>query len=263
MKHPAEHPDAIDNNLLRALRADDWAILGPRLEDWSAPMGAVLHQPGDTVRFAFFPRGSSLISYLVVLEDGRAIETALVGREGAIGGIVSHGRLPAFSRAEVQRGGSFFRIDLHHLEEAKTRSVTLRHLFARYADCLMAQVFQSVACNAAHSIEQRTAKWLLAAVERTGAEDLALTQEQLAAMLGVGRSYLSRVIQDLRQRSVIETRRGRIRVHDAEGLRALACECNHAVSRHFDDVLKGVYPAEENEAAAAAAATAAEMTMRH
>ncbi|WP_411032781.1 Crp/Fnr family transcriptional regulator [Shinella sp. BYT-45] len=247
MKPAAEwNPDTIDNNLLRALRADDWAIIGPRLEDWSAPSGTVLHQPGDTVRFAFFPRGASLISYLVVFEDGRAIETALVGREGAVGGIVSHGRLPAYSRAEVQRGGTFFRIDLHHLEEAKARSLTLRYLFARYADCLMAQVFQSVACNAAHSIEQRTAKWLLAAVERTGTDDQALTQEQLAAMLGVGRSYLSRVIQDLRQRDVVETRRGRIRVSDVDGLRALACECNDAVSRHFDDVLKGVYPAEEN-----------------
>jgi len=240
--------DPIDNNLLRELRADDLAILRPKLDDWSAPTGTVLHQPGDAVRFAFFPRGSSLISYLVVFEDGRSIETALVGREGAIGGIVSHGRLPAYSRAEVQRGGAFFRIDLQHLEEAKSRSLTLRYLFARYADCLMAQVFQSVACNASHSIEKRTAKWLLAAVERIGTDDLALTQEQLATMLGVGRSYLSRVIHDLRQSAVIETRRGRIRVLDIDGLRALACECNDAVSRHFDEVLKGVYPAEENGA---------------
>jgi CRP-like cAMP-binding protein len=236
--------DPIGNNLLRALRIEDWAILQPLLEEWSAPTGTVLHEPGDTVRFAYFPRGSSLISYLIVLSDGRAIETVLVGREGAIGGIVSQGRLPAYARAEVQLGGSFFRIDLHQLEEAKSHSLSLRHLFARYADCLMAQVFQSVACNAAHSIEQRTAKWLLAALDRTGASEVALTQEQLAAMLGVGRSYLSRVIHDLRQRAVIGTRRGRIGVRSIDGLRSLACECNTAVSRHFDDVLKGVYPAE-------------------
>ncbi|MGB3042274.1 MAG: Crp/Fnr family transcriptional regulator [Xanthobacteraceae bacterium] len=240
-----ETSDQIGNNLLRALRVDDWAILQPMLEEWSAPTGTTLHDPGDTVRHAYFPRGSSLISYLVVLGDGRAIETALIGREGAVGGIVSQGRLPAYSRAEVQLGGSFFRIDLHHLEDAKSRSMTLRHLFARYADCMMAQVFQSVACNAAHSIEQRTAKWLLAAIERTGAPDVALTQEQLAAMLGVGRSYLSRVIRDLKERGVIETRRARFGVRDVEGLRSLACECNSATCRHFDDVLKGVYPAEE------------------
>lgn len=124
--------------------------------------------------------------------------------------------------------------------------MTLRPLFARYADCLMAQVFQSVACNAAHSIEQRTAKWLLAAIERTGEPQVALTQEQLAAMLGVGRSYLSRVIQDLRSRGIVETKRARIGVRNVEALRALACECNATACRHFDEVLKGVYPAEEN-----------------
>lgn len=242
--------DSIGNNLLRALQVGDWELLVPRLEPWAAPTGLLLHEPGDTVRFAYFPRGSSLISYLVVLRDGKAIETALIGREGAAGGIVSQGRLPAFSRAEVQLGGSFFRIELHALEEAKARSATLTHLFARYADCLMAQVFQSVACNAAHSIEQRTAKWLLAAIERTGEPQVSLTQEQLAAMLGVGRSYLSRVIQTLKVRGIIDTRRARIGVLDVEGLRRLACECNATTFRHFEDVLNGVYPAEENGMAA-------------
>lgn len=245
------NPGLVDNNLLRALRVADWNILEPRLEEWSATTGQLLHDPGDTVRFAYFPRGASLISYLVVLKDGHAIETALVGREGAIGGIVSQGRLPAYSRAEVQLGGAFYRIDLKHLEDAKAQSLTLRYLFARYADCLMAQVFQSVACNATHSIEQRTAKWLLAAAERTGEIDVVLTQEQLAAMLGVGRSYLSRVIRDLKEREVIKTSRGRMGIRDLDGLRALACECNLCVSSHFDDVLKGVYPAEENGLAAA------------
>ncbi|MGH0224822.1 Crp/Fnr family transcriptional regulator [Sinorhizobium meliloti] len=232
----------IGNNLLRALRKEDWDILKPLLEEWSATTGAVLHEPGDTVRFAYFPRGSSLMSYFVVLSDGRAVETALIGREGAAGGIVSQGRLPAFTRAEVQVGGPFYRIELNSLEDAKNRSPTLRHLFARYADCLMAQVFQAVACNAVHSLEQRTAKWLLAAIERTGTVDLVLTQEQLSAMLGVGRSYLSRIIHSLKQRSVLETRRGRIAVRDASALRQLACECNAAAARHFRDVLKGVYP---------------------
>jgi DNA-binding IscR family transcriptional regulator len=94
------------------------------------------------------------------------------------------------------------------------------------------------------------AKWLLAAVERTGARDMALTQEQLSAVLGVGRSYLSRVVQPLRQRGIIETRRGRISVRDVQRLRALSCECNACVTRHFDEVLKGVYPARAEDLAA-------------
>lgn len=234
--------DTIGNNLLRALRDEDWKILQPFLRECTVPAGTILHQPGDIVKAAYFPRDGSLISYLVVLQDGRAIETVLIGREGAIGGFVSQGRLPAYARAEVQAGDSFFRIDLHDLEEAKARSASLRNLFARYADCLIAQVFQSVACNAAHSIEQRTAKWMLAAAERTGVDDIVLTQEQLASMLGVGRSYLSRVIQDLRARNVIATGRGHLAIRDTTGLRALSCECNAAVVDHFAEVLAGVYP---------------------
>lgn len=239
--------DPSGNNLLKALRPTDWTMIEPHLEEWSAPTGSVLHEPGDNVRYAYFPRGSALVSYLVVLADGQAIETALVGREGAVGGIVSQGRLPAFARAEVQLGGLFFRIDLQKLEELKMQSVSLRYLFARYADCLLAQIFQSVACNAAHSIEQRTAKWLLAAVERTGTAEMALTQEQLAATLGVGRSYLNRIIHDLKFKEIIETRRRRIAVRSVDRLRSLACECNSSVSRHFADVLRGVYPGEDSE----------------
>lgn len=246
-KSPQSEQDPAANNLLRALHPTDWAMLEPYLEEWSAPTGSILHEPGDNVRHAYFPRGSALISYLVVLSNGQAIETALVGREGAVGGIVSQGRLPAFARAEVQLGGLFFRIDLRKLEELKVQSVSLRHLFARYADCIMAQVFQSVACNAAHSIEQRTAKWLLAAVERTGTPEMALTQEQLAATLGVGRSYLNRVIHDLKLKEIIETRRGRIAVRSVERLRSLACECNSSVSSHFAEVLRGVYPGADGE----------------
>ena len=165
----------------------------------------------------------------------------MVGREGAVGGIVSQGHLPAFSRAVVHGGravsahrGCSARRETAHLEQAKLASLTLRHLFARYADCLLAQVFQSVACNAAHTIEQRTAKWLLAALDRTGEREVPLTQEQLAAMLGVGRSYISRVIQALKAEGALMTRRGGLGCATPRCCAGLTCGCDEAVRAHFE-----------------------------
>ena len=240
---PARAPEADANNLLRALRPEDLALLKPHLELRSAGRGGVLHEAGDLVEFAYFPCGAALASYVVVLSSGASVETALIGREGAVGGIVSQGHLPAYSRAVVILGGEFLRIDLTALEDAKSRSLMLRHLFARYADCLLAQIFQSVACNAAHRIEQRAVKWLLTAMEHSGDHEVSLTQEQLASMLGVGRSYVSRVIQLLKQQEVLATRRGGLIARDMERLRSLSCDCPDAVRRHFDEVLQGVYPA--------------------
>ena len=236
--------EAATNNLLRALRQEDADVLAEIATPWWGNLGDVLFSPGETVRYVYFPCGPSLISFVVVLEDGGAVETALIGREGAAGGIVSQGRLPAYARAEVQFPGPFLRIELARLEEAKLRSLTLRHLFDRYADCLMAQMFQAVACNAAHNIEQRAAKWLISAMDRTGAPAIPLTQEQLAVMLGVGRSYISRILGAFRQRGLIETRRGTLVVNNVDELRMLACGCNDSVRQHFDEVLGGVYPAE-------------------
>ena len=238
------------NNLLRALRPADAAILNPLLEPWIGGRDQVIYEPGDPVQNVYFPCGPAMISYLVVLQDGTAVETALIGREGAVGGIVSKGRLPAFARAEVQFSGPFLRMRIAELEAAKQQSPTLGNLFARYADCLAAQVFQSVACNASHSIEQRTAKWLVTAVERTGGPDIPLTQDQLAAMLAVGRSYISRVLRAFKQRGVLEVRRGSLVIRDLDELRAISCECNDSVRAHFDEVLSGVYPTEDELIAA-------------
>jgi hypothetical protein len=234
------------NNLLRLLSPADYALLAPHVAFETAAAGDLLYNPGDDVQVVHFPCGPSLATFLVPNEDGRDVETILVGREGAVGGIVSEGFLPAYTRICVKFGGPFVRIHVGKLEAAKLHSPSLRHVFARYADCMLAQIFQSTACNAIHSIEQRTAKWILAAMERTGDEScVPLTHEQLATLLGVGRSYASRVLQSFKAEGVLDTRRGSILVRNRDGLRLRACLCNEAVKTHFEEVLRGVYPTEE------------------
>lgn len=238
--------DLPDNNLLRALKPADYELLRPDLELGEFSAHRVLYNPGDHVGTVYFPCGPSLVSYLVSNEDGRDVETILVGREGAVGGIVSRGNLPAFTRMVVQFGGAFAHIRLDKLEAAKSESASLQSLFSRYADCMLAQMFQSTACNAIHSIEQRTAKWIISAIERTGDLVVPLTQEQLAGMLGVGRSYASRVIQTFRREGVLMTRRGSLVVTDFETLGVKSCQCNEQVKSHFSEVLRGVYPTDEH-----------------
>src|ERR1700704_6178163 len=226
------------NNLLRTLRDQDYALIVSHLVEAEQAADELLYNPGDDVDMVYFPCASTLVSFLVSNEDGRDVETILVGREGAVGGIVSHGRLPAYTRIMVKFGGPFVRLHVGKLDAAKLRSPTLRNVFARYADCMLAQIFQSTACNAIHSIEQRTAKWILSAMERTNGDNIVpLTHEQLATLLGVGRSYTSRGIQTFKAEGVLEPRRGSIVIRNREALRIRACLCNESVKNHFEEVL--------------------------
>ena len=241
----ADADDRPFNNLLRRLNPSDFALIAPYLTYEEAAANDLLYNPGDDVGTVHFPCGASLATFMVANEDGRDLETILVGREGAVGGIVSEGYLPAYTRIIVKFGGPFVRLSVRKLEAAKAKSNTLRNVFARYADCMLAQVFQSTACNAIHSIEQRTAKWIVSAMERTNGDVVPLTHEQLATLLGVGRSYASRVIQVFKAEGVLETRRGSILVRNPDALRLRACLCNESVKNHFEEVLRGVYPSEE------------------
>ncbi|MEQ1811023.1 MAG: Crp/Fnr family transcriptional regulator [Terricaulis sp.] len=236
-----------ENNLLKHLRPAELEILRPTLVTWKGEVGAVLYEPGQTVEHTYFPCGATLASFRILFANGDSVETALIGREGAVGGIVSQGRVPAFARAVVQHPGEFVRIETARLEQAKDRSLLVRHLFARYADCLLAQIFQATACNATHNIEQRTAKWLIAAMDRTGDHRVPLTQEQLAGMLGVGRSYINRVVRKWQMEGVLKWNRGTLEVLNFYALKARQCDCNSAVQAHFDEVLAGVYPPEAHE----------------
>jgi hypothetical protein len=154
------------NNLLRRLSAGDYALVAPHLAPEEANANDLLYNPGDHVEIVHFPCGPALASYLVPNEDGRDVETILIGREGAVGGIVSQGYLPAYTRIMVKFGGPLVRLHVGRLDAAKAKSATLRNIFSRYADCMLAQIFQSTACNAIHSIEQRTAKWIIDGADR-------------------------------------------------------------------------------------------------
>ena len=213
--------DRPDNNLLRRLSAGDFALIAPHLahrRGYSPTSCFII--PATMSRSFTFPAGRAWCLFLVPNEDGRDVETILVGREGAVGGIVSLGYLPAYTRITVKFGGPFVRLHVGKLDAAKASSASLRNVFARYADCMLAQMFQSTACNAIHSIEQRTAKWIISAMERTDGDNVVpLTHEQLATLLGVGRSYASRVIQIFKAEGVLETRRGSILVRNRDALR--------------------------------------------
>jgi hypothetical protein len=231
------------NGLLAVLLEEDRERLRPQMMVLDREAGALLHRHGDEVVDTWFPLAAASAAFCIVDIDGEAMDVAQIGREGAIGGIVSNGRLPAYSTAVVRFSGRFIRIKTTALEQAKLGSIALRHWFARYSDCLMAQVFQTAVCNGKHTIRQRTAKLLLAALERTGERALEITQDQLAEMLGVGRPFVSRVLGDMRQKGVIESRRGMLIIKDEKNLRMLSCGCTTLIENHFDTVLHGIYPA--------------------
>jgi CRP-like cAMP-binding protein len=237
--------ELLGNSLLCKLRDDDRKRLALQMLVLEMNPGDILQEAGEEVVHTWFPSGPAMAAFCVATQkDGGAIEVALVGREGAIGGIVSNGRVPSYSTARVVYGGKFLRIRITALEQAKLESISLRHWFSRYSDCLIAQIFQTAACNATHTIIQRTAKWLLAAAARTGGAELPLTQEELAQMLGVGRTFVTRTVRRLRERGLIATRRGVFVIKDEAALRAIACRCTTAIEDHFDAVLHGIYQTE-------------------
>ncbi len=244
------------NLLLEALDASDRALLAPHLERGKRARGMALFRAGEDVSHVTFPLHQTTVTLVSRMRDGRMVETATVGHEGAIGGVVSHGYLPAFSEAVVQVPGEVLRIDAVQLTRARAASPSLGDLFVRYADCLLAQVLQSVACNAVHPIEERCLRWLLTFQDRLGSPVLPVTQEMLAEMLGVRRTYLTGVIGSLQRRGLISVRRGQITILDRAKAEHAACECYGKVRDHFRSVLGAVY-------AESGAIVAVDPTQRH
>ncbi len=229
------------NLLLEALDASDRALLAPYLERGQRSRGEVLFRAGEDVSHVTFPLNQTTVTLVSRMRDGRMVETATVGHEGAVGGVVSQGYLPAFSEAVVQVTGEVLRVEAERLTRARAASPSLRDLFVRYADCLLAQVLQSVACNAVHPIEERCMRWLLTFQDRLGTPVLPVTQEMLAEMLGVRRTYLTGVIGSLQRRGLISVRRGQITILDRVRAEHASCECYGKVRSHYRSVLGAVY----------------------
>ena len=225
------------NRLLATLNPADRAILESGAEIVDLKRDTVLFDAGGEVAASYFPAAGAMISLVLFMHDGRTVEVATIGKEGAAGGIVSCGSAPAFARAVVQMSGPALRVPIAAIEIAKSRSAHVRSLFCRYADALLAQVMQSVACNAFHPIEARCCRWLLTAHDRVEGEVIPLTQEYLAEMLGVQRTSVSPVAKQLQDKGLIRYRRGRIEILDRARLEHGACECYGTVERHFEIVL--------------------------
>jgi len=225
------------NALLQKLSTEDFELLAPHLQSVDLAANHILHHAGDSITAIYFPCGPAFVSFAVPVEDDREVESLLVGREGAIG--IPLGGRPslAYARIIVKIGGMVQRLPLRAFEQIRQSSASLQDLFARYAACQLAQLLQTAACNAAHSIEQRAAKWIIATQEHIGRDEIPFTHEQLASMLGVSRSYASRVIQILKARRILATRRGAILILDAPALQASACACSRAVKQHFGEML--------------------------
>jgi CRP-like cAMP-binding protein len=224
------------NRLLSTMSHEARGFIEPYGEMLDLSPGEVVLQRGDQVRASLFPVGPTMISMTVQLSGGRSAEVASVGREGAVGGIVSCGHAPAFSRAEVLVPGPAYRVSLDALEEAKSSSPFIGNLFCRFSDYLLAQVMQSAACNAFHSIPERAARWLLHAQDRAG-DRIELTQEAFAGLLGVQRTTINAVVRELASENLIVTGRGTLRVTDRAGLKRRACECYQRLEDHFAAVI--------------------------
>ena len=224
------------NRLLSTFSAEARGLVEPFGEMIKLGAEQVVLVRGEEVRSTLFPIGPTMISMGVELSGGRSVEVASIGREGAVGGIVSCGSAPAFSQAAVLVGGPAFRIPMRALEDAKQRSSFIANLFCRFSDYLLAQVMQSVACNAYHPIDERTARWLLHAQDRAG-DRIELTQEQLAGLLGVQRTTLNAVVRSLQDDELIAIGRGSVRVTDRVGLKRRACPCYEALEQHFNAVI--------------------------
>lgn len=232
----SEMDDPRQNHLLGALPAADLARLSPCLERVPMPLGHVLYESGAQMRHVYFP-STSIVSLLYVMEDGASAEIAVVGNDGVIGVALFMGGETTPNRAVVQSAGHGYRLTGQMLKQEFNRSGELHHLLLRYTQALLTQMAQTAVCNRHHSLDQQLCRWLLLSLDRLPANELVMTQELIANMLGVRREGVTEAAGNLQRAGLIEYRRGHITVLDRLGLEARACECYLVVKKEFDRLL--------------------------
>jgi CRP-like cAMP-binding protein len=232
----AQRDNARDNRLLGALETASRKRIDPHLEPIRLKLGTIVCEAGGVLKHAYFPQGS-VLSLLTVLENGSAIETANIGREGAFGLFAAMYSRASFNRCLVQLEGAMVRCPIELLQSEFKRSEHVRDLFVSYSETLLSQVQQTVACNAMHTTEEKMCRWLLMMHDRADGEALPYTHEFLSHMLGANRKSVTLAAQSMQTAGLISYRRGKIQVLDRPGLEKASCECYAIVRERFDAFL--------------------------
>jgi CRP-like cAMP-binding protein len=232
----AQRGGARSNQLLSALETASRRRIDPHLEPVELKLGDTVCEAGGLLRHAYFPQGT-VLSLLTVLEDGSAIETANIGREGAFGLFAAMYSRASFNRCLVQLEGGLVRCPIELLQSEFKRSEHVRDLFVSYSETLLSQVQQTVACNAMHSMEEKMCRWLLMMHDRAEGEILTYTHEFLSHMLGANRKSVTLAAQSMQAAGLISYRRGKMHILDRPGLEKASCECYAIVRERFDAFL--------------------------
>jgi len=226
------------NRILQRLPPDDLSLLRPQLKLIDLEQGTVLHEAGAPLEYVYFPT-SGMVSVLAVMRTGDAIETAVIGREGVVGGSIGSDGSQPFGQNMVQISGSALRIGARPFLKALEASNGLRSVVNRYQSLVFLQAQQSAACHAFHSIEARLCRWLLHAADATETETLGLTQEFLSHMLGVRRTSVTLIAHTLQKSGLIRYSRGKVQILDRHGVEECACECYDVLRSEIDKTLSG------------------------
>ncbi len=226
----------LQNHLLAALPPAIQQRLFPMLELFPLPLGKVLYESGDTMRYVYFPT-DAIVSLLYVMESGASAEISVVGKDGIVGVSLFMGGESTSSRAVVQSAGSAYRLAGQKLKDEFNRHSELMQLLLRYTQSLITQMAQTAVCNRHHSIDQQLCRWLLLSLDRLPDNKLTMTQELIANMLGVRREGVTEAAGKLQKLGVIDYCRGHITVLDRSKLEALSCECYAVVKRESDRLL--------------------------